>query len=126
MNRHTLTHTHCGHVGYYNKLPSPGADPGFPIEGAPTLIGGGANLQHRRFLVKTYVKMEEFGPVGGGGCALETFVCRSATDHLTFNRSLAHMVLLCIYLTLNQMLNRKQCKRPEMTTSDQQCYIYRK
>ena len=23
MNRHTLTHTHCGHVGYYNKLPSP-------------------------------------------------------------------------------------------------------
>ena len=22
MNRHTLTHTHCGHVGYYNKLAS--------------------------------------------------------------------------------------------------------
>ena len=42
----------------------------FPLGGgggAPTLIGGGANLQHRRFLVKTYVKTKEFGPVGGGG-----------------------------------------------------------
>ena len=27
--------------------------------------------------MKTYVKMKEFGPVGGG--APETFVCRSAT-----------------------------------------------
>ena len=36
-----------------------GADPGFPV-------GGGANLRHRRFSVKTYVKMKEFGPVGGG------------------------------------------------------------
>ena len=34
--------------------------------GVPTLIGGGANLRHRCFLVKTYVKMKEFGPVGGG------------------------------------------------------------
>ena len=33
--------------------------------GVPTLIGGGANLQHRCFLVKTYIKMKEFGPVGG-------------------------------------------------------------
>ena len=42
-----------------------GADPGFPVGGAPTLIGGGANLRHRCFSVKTYVKMKEFGPVGG-------------------------------------------------------------
>ena len=42
-----------------------GVDPGFPIGGVPTLIGGGTNLQHRHFLVKTYVKMKEFGPVGG-------------------------------------------------------------
>ena len=55
----------------------PGADPGFPIGGAPTLVGGGANLRHRCFSVKTYVKTKEFGPVGGG--APETFVCRSAT-----------------------------------------------
>ena len=48
---------------------SPGADPGFPIGGVPTLIGGGANLRHRHFSVKTYVKMKEFGPVGGGGGA---------------------------------------------------------
>ena len=35
--------------------------------GAPTLIGGGTHLQHWRFLVKTYVKTKEFGPVGWGG-----------------------------------------------------------
>ena len=29
--------------------------------------------------MKTYVKMKEFGPVGGGGRPSETFVCRSAT-----------------------------------------------
>ena len=45
-----------------------GVDPGFPIGGAPTLIGGGTNLQHRCFLVKTYVKTKEFGPVWGGMC----------------------------------------------------------
>ena len=57
-----------------------GADPGFPVG------GGGANPRwrgrqprHRCFSAKTYVKMKEFGPVGGGG-APETFVCRSATD----------------------------------------------
>ena len=60
-----------------------GADPGFPIGGAPTLVGGGANLRRRCFLVKTYVKMKEFGPVGGGGRAPETFVCRSATGMIT-------------------------------------------
>ena len=37
-----------------------GADPGFPV-------GGGTNLRHRCFSVKTYVKTKEFGPVGGGG-----------------------------------------------------------
>ena len=65
----------------------PGADPGFPVRGVPTL-GGGANLQHRCFSVKTYVKMKEFGPVGGGrGRAPETFVCRSATEFSkTFHR----------------------------------------
>ena len=42
-----------------------GADPGFPIGGAPTLVGGGANPRHRHFSVKTYVKTKEFGPVGG-------------------------------------------------------------
>ena len=41
----------------------------FPLGGAPTLVGGGANLRHRHFSVKTYVKMKEFGPVGGGACA---------------------------------------------------------
>ena len=42
-----------------------GADPGFPVRGAPTLVGGGANLQHGHFLAKTYVKTKEFGHVGG-------------------------------------------------------------
>ena len=62
-----------------------GADPGFPVEdgGAPTLIGGGTNLRHGHFSVKTYVKTKEFGPVGGGGRAPETFVCRSATGTCT-------------------------------------------
>ena len=40
----------------------------FPLGGgAPTLVGGGANLRHRCFSVKTYVKTKEFGPIGGGG-----------------------------------------------------------
>ena len=43
-----------------------GVDPGFPVGGPPTLIGGGTNLRRRHFSVKTYVKMKEFGPVGGG------------------------------------------------------------
>ena len=41
------------------------ADPGFPIGGAPTHWGG-ANLQRVHFLAKTYVKMKEIDPVGGG------------------------------------------------------------
>ena len=49
--------------------PDSGADPGFPVGGAPTLVGGGANFRHRHFSVKTYVKMKEFAPVGGGGGA---------------------------------------------------------
>ena len=56
--------THVAFVIY-----CPRADPGFPIGGVPTLIGGGANLRHRHFSVKTYVKTKEFGPVGGGGGA---------------------------------------------------------
>ena len=35
------------------------ADPGFPV-------GGGANLRHVHFLAKTYAKMKEMDPVGGG------------------------------------------------------------
>ena len=50
-----------------------GADSGFPVGGAPTLIGGGTNLRHRHFSVKTYVKMKEFGPVGGGGARAGNF-----------------------------------------------------
>ena len=65
----------------HNHPPSSGVDPGFPVGGAPTLIGGGANLRHRHFSVKTYVKTKEFGPVGGGHTP-ETFVCRSATAHV--------------------------------------------
>ena len=38
----------------------------FLLGGVPTLIGGGANLRHRCFLVETHVKTKEFGPVGGG------------------------------------------------------------
>ena len=57
--------------------------------GAPTLIGGGANLRHRCFSVKTYVKTKEFGPVGGG--APETFVCRSATEIYAKMKKLGHV-----------------------------------
>ena len=33
-------------------------------------------------------------------------------------------MMLCIYLTLNQIV--KQCKRPALATSDQQCYLYKR
>ena len=70
-----------GHQGRIQDFPLGGG-------GAPTLIGGGANLRHRHFLVKTYVKTKEFGPVGGGG-APETFVCRSATGHVLMHWQLS-------------------------------------
>ena len=41
------------------------ADPGYPIGGAPTHLGG-ANLLWVHFLAKMYVKMKEIGSVGGG------------------------------------------------------------
>ena len=44
------------------------ADPGFPVGGAPTHRRG-ANLLRVHFLAKTYVKMKEIDPVGGGGGA---------------------------------------------------------
>ena len=64
----THIYLHSMFILSFQSNVDPGADPGFPIGGAPTLIGGGANLQHRCFSVKTCVKMKEFGPVGGGGC----------------------------------------------------------
>ena len=44
----------------------PVADPGFRVGGALTRWGG-ANLRRIHFLMKTYVKMKEIDPVGGGG-----------------------------------------------------------
>ena len=46
------------------------ADPGFPVGGGGALTRwGGANLRCVHFLVKTYAKMKEIDPVGGGGGA---------------------------------------------------------
>ena len=42
------------------------ADPGFPVGGAPTRWGG-TNLRHVHFSAKTFAKMKEIDPVGGGG-----------------------------------------------------------
>ena len=42
------------------------ADPGFPVGGGADPLGG-ANLRRIHFLVKTYVKIKEIDPVGGGG-----------------------------------------------------------
>ena len=42
----------------------PGADPGFPIGGHGPLLGG-MDLLCGCFLVKMYVKMKEWGPIGG-------------------------------------------------------------
>ena len=87
----------------------------FPLGGAPTLVGGGANLQHRRFSVKTYVKTKEFGPVGGGGCVPETFVCRSATAICTTHGSWRLQgpnntpLYLCMGLREVQIRTRKSC-----------------
>ena len=44
------------------------AEPGFPVGGALTHWGG-ANLRRIHFLAKTYAKMKEVDPVGGGGHA---------------------------------------------------------
>ena len=60
-------------ITYRSCILYAGADQGFPIGGAPTLIGGGANLRHRHFSVKTYVKTKEFGPFGGGGAHAGNF-----------------------------------------------------
>ena len=71
-------------------IPNQGRIQDFPF-GGPTLVGGGANLRHRCFLVKTYVKRKEFGPVGGGGGHTpQTYVCRSATA----NRAGMHKMVL--------------------------------
>ena len=61
FNLSTLQHENLGHVHCTEQGRSR-----ISCWGAPTLIGGGTNLQHRCFLVKTYVKMKEFCPVGGG------------------------------------------------------------
>ena len=53
-----------------------GADPGFPVEGAPSRWGG-ANLQHGHFLAKMYAKTKELDPIGGGAPAAPP---RSAND----------------------------------------------
>ena len=50
------------------------ADPGFPVGGAPSCWGGGANLRHGYFLAKMYSKTKELDPVGGvraGGAPLD-------------------------------------------------------
>ena len=60
---------------------------------------GGANLQHRRFSVKTYVKTKEFGPVGGVHPP-ETFVCRSATANTQFRYQLVFFILIYGYIWL--------------------------
>ena len=41
------------------------ADPGFPVGGGVDPLGWGMDLRHGHFLAKMYVKMKEFGPVGG-------------------------------------------------------------
>ena len=49
--------------------PYPVADLEFPIggEGGAEPLGGGANLRRGHILAKTYVKMKELDPDGGGG-----------------------------------------------------------
>ena len=46
-------------------IPNTVADPGFPVGGVPSRLGG-ANLQRGYFLAKMYAKMKELDPVGGG------------------------------------------------------------
>ena len=41
------------------------ADPGFPVGGGVDPLGGGVDLRRGCFSAKMYVKMKEFGPVGG-------------------------------------------------------------
>ena len=66
--------------GWIQDFPLGGRQPS--LEGAPT-----SNTRH--FSVKTYVKTKEFGPVGGG-CAPETFVCRSATAVINVTFVMSH------------------------------------
>ena len=64
------------------------ADPGFPVGGG----GGGANLRRIHFSAKTYAKMKEIDPVGGGegarrgappGSANDNYMCMYCADDET-------------------------------------------
>ena len=58
-----------------------GADPGFPVGGAWTLLGGGVELQHGHFSVT----MKELGPVGRR--APENFVQSDPLNSTSLNSS---------------------------------------
>ena len=59
------------------------ADPGLPV-GGRRAIGGGADLRHGCFLAKTYAKMKELDPVGGGGGRMPAAPPGSASDPIAF------------------------------------------
>ena len=59
-----MAESKCGRYSIRDRIYSV-ADPGFPVGGVLTCWGG-ANLRRIHFLAKTYVKMKEIDPVGGG------------------------------------------------------------
>ena len=75
------------------------ADPGFPV-GRGRAIGEDADPQREYFSAKTYVKMKELNPVGGGGGATgapgsanDTVLCHSVRHNLAVHCSVTPFVI---------------------------------
>ena len=79
------------------------ADPGFPV------AGGGADLQHGCFSAKTYVKMKELDPVGGGGApAAPPGSANGNTRRKTFHTGKLTWMVLVLPETIEIFSNGEQ------------------
>ena len=75
------------------------ADPGFPVGGGAETLGGVTDLRRGCFSAKTYAKMKEFDPVGGGGAPPG-----SANEHISDIKNLTIQQFCNIFLKMKRIL----------------------